>query len=33
MMSRVMDGMVVLVTMAMGVVVVVTSGMLMMTGI
>ena len=33
MMSRVMDGMVVLVTMAMGVVVVVTSGMLMMTGV
>ena len=33
MMSRVMDGMVVLVTMAMGVVLVVTSGMLMMTGI
>ena len=33
MISRVMDGMVVLVTMAMGVVVVVTSGMLMMTGV
>ena len=33
MMSRVMDGMVMLVTMAMGAVVVVTSGMLMMTGI
>ena len=32
-MMRVMDGMVVLVTMAMGVVVVVTSGMLMMTGV